>query len=93
MPQPSEAAHITPEQALANTRALLKAKRRRTQAGPNYPADDPVHHGHGQGHGATPPTGAPPGEQERHFGDANQPAILGHVSSLTRANQSKRDRR
>jgi hypothetical protein len=79
--------HITPEQALANTRALLAAKQQRAHQPPPYPVDDPIHHGH-----ATPDALAQIAN-ERHLEEANKPAVQGHIAAQDRAAQGKRDGR
>ena len=78
---------ITPEQALANTRALLAAKQQKAHQPPPYPVDDPIHHGH-----ATTDAMAQIAN-ERHLEEANKPAVQGHIASQDRASQGKRDGR
>ena len=43
---PRKSRGITPDKALANTRALLEAKKERVQQGPSYPTTDPAHNAH-----------------------------------------------
>ncbi len=80
---------ITADQALANTRALLQAKQAQAQQPTPYPTSDPGHHPHGgfMSHNAAE------ANQERHFDEANSPAIQGHVAAQVRSEQGKRDKR
>lgn len=80
---------ITADQALANTRALLQAKQAQAQQPTPYPTSDPGHHVHGgfMSHNAAETN------QERHFDEANSPAIQGHVAAQVRSEQGKRDKR
>lgn len=79
---------ITPEQALANTRALLEAKQERAHQPPPYPADDPVHGGKP---GFMSPSAAETAH-ERHLGEINNAAIQGHIAAQVRGDQAKRDK-
>jgi hypothetical protein len=93
-PSKAEGGHksqpISPEQALANTRALLEAKLERAHQPPPYPTDDPVHH-----HGKPGPMsdGASAALHDRHLGEINNAAIHGHVAAQVRGDQVKRDKR
>lgn len=80
---------ITPEQALANTRALLQAKQAQTHQPPPYPTDDPVH----QGHPGFMSNSAAEAAHERHLGEINNDAIHGHIAAQVRQDQAKRDGR
>lgn len=80
---------ITADQALANTRALLQAKQAQVQQPTPYPTSDPGH----QVHGGFMSHNAAETNQERHFDEANSPAIQGHVAAQVRSEQGKRDKR
>lgn len=80
---------ITADQALANTRALLQAKQAQAQQPTPYPTSDPGH----QVHGGFMSHNAAETNQERHFDEANSPAIQGHVAAQVRSEQGKRDKR
>ena len=78
---------ITPEQALANTRALLEAKREHDRQPPPWQALDP-------GHGHAPAeTGGQVAGGGSGPGDAGAQAIHGGIGSQGRHDQGKRDNR
>ncbi|TYT25385.1 hypothetical protein FZO89_03385 [Luteimonas viscosa] len=87
----SRAGHITPEQALAQTRALLEAKQARDHE--PKPWEAPV--------GGEPVAGSPGYQSDSaarrarrlHAAEARIPAIQGSSSTRDRVNQGKRDRR
>jgi hypothetical protein len=81
---------ISPEQALANTRALLEAKKRHDREGPAWQHID----------GAASPAAGPyqsPEARSRavelHAGESRMTAIEGSISTRERKNQAKRDKR
>jgi len=82
---------ITPEQALANTRALLDAKKEHDRQPQPWQMLDqhagPVDHG-----GHQSPEAADKAEQ-LHEGESRMQAIQGSISSTDRKNQGKRDAR
>lgn len=82
---------ITPEQALANTRALLKAKKEHDRQPQPWQMLDqqagPVEHP-----GYQSPEAADKAEQ-LHEGESRMQAIQGSISSTDRKNQGKRDKR
>ncbi len=88
--KPRKPKMITPEQALANTYALLKAKQQAARQPPSYPTSDPAHPGN---HGGQVSHGAADAANERHFGEVNHVAIQGHGAAQARSNQGKRDQR
>jgi hypothetical protein len=87
----SRAGHITPEQALAQTRALLEAKQARDHEPKPWEAPG----------GGEPVAGSPGYQSDSaarrakrlHAAEARLPAIQGSVSTRDRVNQGKRDRR
>ena len=86
-----EPAHITPEQALANTRALLEAKHAHDREAPAW-----QHIGEGGNH--VPDPGFQSEEarmkaNELHQGEIHQSAIQGSIGATDRQNQGKRDAR
>ena len=78
---------ITAGQAMANTLALLKAKKEKARQPPNYPTSDPVHPGaHGpQVVDAAQPETAPTEQLTE--------AIHGHAYATERGDESKRGQR
>ena len=82
---------ITPEQALANTRALLEAKKEHDRQPQPWQMLDqhagPVDHA-----GYQSPEAADKAEQ-LHEGESRMQAIQGSISSTDRKNQGKRDAR
>jgi len=88
----NRAAHkITPEQALANTRALLEAKKEHNRQPQPWQKLDhqagPVDHA-----GYQSPEAADKAEQ-LHEGESRVQAIQGSISSIDHRNQGKRDKR
>jgi hypothetical protein len=83
-------APISPDQALANTRALLEAKKRQDREGPAWQHLDGS---------ASPAAGryqspeARSRAEELHAGESRMPAIEGSISTRDRKNQAKRDKR
>jgi hypothetical protein len=83
-------APISPDQALANTRALLEAKKRHDREGPAWQHLDGA---------ASPPAGryqspeARSKAEELHAGESRMTAIEGSISTRGRKNQAKRDKR
>jgi len=83
-------APISPDQALANTRALLEAKKRHDRAGPAWQHLDGA---------ASPAAGryqspeARSKAEELHAGESRMTAIEGSISTRGRKNQAKRDKR
>jgi hypothetical protein len=81
---------ISPDQALANTRALLDAKKRHDRAGPAWQHMDGA---------ASPAAGryqspeARSRAEELHAGESRMTAIEGSISTRGRKNQAKRDKR
>jgi hypothetical protein len=83
--------NITPEQALANTRALLEAKQQHDRETPPWQAI-------GASPGQPPQAGFQSDEARRkanelHSGESRQEAIQGSVATHDRHNQGKRDSR
>jgi hypothetical protein len=83
-------APISPDQALANTRALLEAKKRHDREGAAWQHLDGA---------ASPPAGryqspeARSRAEELHAGESRMTAIEGSISTRDRKNQAKRDKR
>jgi hypothetical protein len=83
-------APVSPDQALANTRALLEAKKRHDREGPAWQHLDGA---------ASPAAGryqspeARSRAEELHAGESRMPAIEGSISTRGRKNQAKRDKR
>ncbi|WP_407351773.1 hypothetical protein [Luteimonas sp. R10] len=82
---------ITPQKALANTRALLEAKQEQARQPKPWQSAD------GQG-GPAPETGFQSSDAARraedlHAGESRLPAIQGSISTRDRLNQGKRDHR
>lgn len=83
-------APISPDQALANTRALLEAKKRHDREGPAWQHLDGA---------ASPAAGryqspeARSRAEELHAGESRMTAIEGSISTRERKNQAKRDKR
>lgn len=83
-------APISPDQALANTRALLEAKKRHDREGPAWQHLDGA---------ASPAAGRYQSPEARsraedlHAGESRMTAIEGSISTRERKNQAKRDKR
>ena len=80
-----EPAKITPKQALANTLALLKAKKDKTRQAPNYPVGEPVHPG------AQGPHGIAAAQPEHAPTERLNEALHGHAYATERGDESKRE--
>jgi hypothetical protein len=89
--RPRAAKHITPAQALANTRRLLEAKHAHDREAPPWQALEARH--------GTTPQGGFQDEQARdqanelHAGESRMDAIQGAIGTQDRHNQGKRDQR
>lgn len=89
--KPRPSTHITPEQALANTRRLLEAKHAHDSETPPWQALEARH-------GTAPHAGFQDGQardqaNELHAGESDMQAIQGAIGTRDRHNQGKRDKR
>lgn len=82
---------ITPQQALANTRALLEAKQQHDRQPQPWQTLDPEQ-SHLPSEGFQSPEAAAKAE-ELHAGESRMQAIQGSIGSQDRHNQGKRDKR
>ncbi|MBC7991126.1 MAG: hypothetical protein H7Y19_16300 [Luteimonas sp.] len=82
---------ITPQQALANTRKLLKAKQAHDRQPQPWQTLDPEH-GHVPQSGFQSPEAAQKAE-ELHAGESRMQAIQGSIGTQDRHAQGKRDSR
>ena len=80
-----EPGKITAQQALENTRALLRAKRDKANRPPNYPIGEAVHPG------AQGPHGLAAAQPEHAPTNRLVEAIHGHAYATERGDESKRD--
>jgi len=82
---PREPGKISAKQALANTLALLKAKRDKTRQPANYPTGQPVHPGAQGPHGVAAP------QPEHAPTERLTEAIHGHAYATETGDESKRN--
>ncbi|WP_386747570.1 hypothetical protein [Agrilutibacter niabensis] len=88
--------HITPEEALANTRELLEAKQARDREPPPWRQFDPDHghpaHEHAApGRDAAQEAQAHAHAEELHRGESRMKAIQGSISGQDRHHQGRQD--